>query len=100
VPDGYSLERNDVNGNYESLNCRWIPKGQQSANRRNTYGNRNIVDGEEFKRRKQHLIRSGAVKVEEIPYGDRNGLGWWRGFSLYQNPYIYGPIPWKRTGVR
>jgi hypothetical protein len=100
APDGYSLERNDVNGNYEPLNCRWIPKGQQSRNRRNTYGNRNIVDGEEFKRRKQHLIRSGAVKVDEIPYGDRNGLGWWRAFGLYTNPYIYGPMPWKGNGVR
>lgn len=35
-PHKYTLERRDVNGNYEPSNCRWIPKGEQSRNRRNT----------------------------------------------------------------
>jgi hypothetical protein len=33
-PPGYSIERVDNNGNYEPSNCKWIPKGDQSRNRR------------------------------------------------------------------
>lgn len=38
--DNDSIERIDVNGNYEPLNCKWIPISEQSSNRRN---NRNIT---------------------------------------------------------
>lgn len=31
---GATIERNDFNGNYEPGNCCWIPKSQQSRNRR------------------------------------------------------------------
>lgn len=31
----YSVERNDVNGNYEPNNCRWATKTEQSRNQRN-----------------------------------------------------------------
>jgi hypothetical protein len=32
--DGLTIERLNVNGNYEPLNCTWIPKNEQSKNRR------------------------------------------------------------------
>lgn len=100
VPDGYSLERDDVNGNYEPLNCRWIPKGKQSANRRNCYRNRNVDDADKFHKKKQKLIRAGTVSVDAIPFGKKKGLGWWREFGLYHNPYVYGPMQWKRNSIQ
>lgn len=33
-PDGYSLERIDVNGPYNKENCKWIPKSLQARNTR------------------------------------------------------------------
>lgn len=35
-PGGYSLERIDVNGNYEPSNCKWIPWKEQYDNTRQT----------------------------------------------------------------
>lgn len=32
--DDLTIDRINVNGNYEPNNCRWIPKGEQSRNRR------------------------------------------------------------------
>lgn len=34
--DGLTIERKDVNGNYEPDNCTWIPNNQQALNRTNT----------------------------------------------------------------
>lgn len=34
--DDLSIERNDVNGNYEPSNCKWINKSAQSRNKRST----------------------------------------------------------------
>ena len=35
--DDLTIERVDVNGNYEPSNCRWITKGEQSRNTRRNF---------------------------------------------------------------
>ena len=34
-PEGYSIDRKDVNGNYSKGNCQWASRHQQQANKRN-----------------------------------------------------------------
>ena len=29
----------------------------------------------------------------------QHGANWWAAFGLSKNPGIYGPMPWKRTGM-
>lgn len=43
MPEGFSIERIDVNGNYEPSNCKWILKSRQATNRRSSVLTENDV---------------------------------------------------------
>lgn len=45
-PEGHSIERIDVNANYEPSNCKWIPIEEQSKNKQNT--KKYLYKGEEL----------------------------------------------------
>lgn len=82
---GMSIERTDNNADYSPDNCRWIPRGEQSKNRR--YNWRVSIAGEEMTAREAsrrlglhpsaidlRLRRRGLSKSECVPL-ERFGLG-------------------------
>lgn len=69
-PEGMTLERKDVNGNYEPSNCKWATNLEQGANKRN---NRMLVIGGESMHMSEAARRYG-LKVGTI--WRRLGLGW------------------------
>lgn len=71
-PDGKTLDRIDVNGNYEPSNCRWATPSEQSKNSR---------------RRRLPMFRGAAMPFDKIAKltGIREGtlrIWDWRGLSL------------------
>lgn len=70
VPDGYSIERKDNDGNYEPGNCCWIPKADQAKNRRNTHYL--IVNGQRI--HMSEAARRAGIGVTTLHY--RLKAGW------------------------
>lgn len=78
-----SIERKDVNGDYEPSNCEWIPLWKQAQNKRN---NRWIYDGEEWliyaNFERKYNLDEGVVRgrlwkghtIDEIIYEAKTGI--------------------------
>ena len=71
-PIGMELDRVDNDGIYCPENCRWVTPLVNNHNRRKIH----------------------ARGLE------RKSVGWWKRLGLPANPYVYGPMPWKKTNLK
>ena len=89
-PEGLTLERNDVNGNYEPNNCRWATRKEQGANKR---VNRRVTFGGETLTVSQWAERLN-LSYETLMYRLIRGMPLDRALQ----PRIYSR--WHPEGVR
>lgn len=72
VPEGMELDRVDNDYIYCPENVRWVTREVNVENRR-----------EMFARGRE-----------------RKSYGWWLDLGIKNNPYVYGPMPWKKTSLK
>jgi hypothetical protein len=82
-PKGYSLDRINVNGNYEPGNCRWAPPGVQARNKRNNH--RLTLNGET--RTLAEWCRHFGLDHSKVRYRLKQGWPVEKAFSL---------VDWRR----
>lgn len=68
--DGLTLERIDVNGNYEPSNCKWIPMEEQAINKRNN----TFIEYGGKKQTLSQWSRELSISKEVLSY--RHRAGW------------------------
>ena len=71
---GLSIERLNVDGNYEPTNCKWIPRNAQGRNKRNS--RRVIVDGEEVSLSEYFYSQKAEESIDYYNFSCRISLGW------------------------
>lgn len=69
-PDGYSLDRIDINGNYCKENCKWSNKIEQSNNKRNTV----YVTINNIIKPIQYWVKKLKIPAETIKRNSKNGI--------------------------
>lgn len=70
VPDGFSLERIDVNGNYEPSNCKWIPLKDQHKNTTKSV----LITHNGMTKNAVDWARELGIKASTIYYRSAKGL--------------------------
>lgn len=61
-------------------------------------GNHTYVPGRITTKKAQHAISRDCRQCN--PVIRQGGTNWWHQFGLSKNPYVYGPMPRKRTSER
>jgi hypothetical protein len=69
-PDGFTLERENNNGNYEPSNCKWASRKEQQLNRSNT----SFVEIEGVRHRVWDLAQQCGLKPDTVLARAKNGL--------------------------
>ena len=71
---GLSLERKDVNGNYEPRNCTWVTKQAQCWNKRNS--RRIFIDNKEVSLSEYFYTHRRENNVDYANFSNRVCMGW------------------------
>lgn len=90
---GLEMDRIDSDGPYDPRNVRMVSKARNVASKRSNHHMLTSFERDARDKAYRHAYHKKTYKVRP--------KGWWREeFGLYSNPYVYGPMPWKRTSLK